>query len=480
MQLQKTSFRMVGALVIALAMMTMFAAGSRAQESLPEPSTTIRVMNVAEGSPAADIAVDGEVRYSSLGYGEVTQYDSVTPGDHEFEITFPGDDSVAPITQSQTIEPGNAALVLIVNGDSGPEVQTYSVDLDRTSDGTARVRLINASPDAGELDVYGESDRWFKNVGNGSASDYKEVNYGIRDITVRNDDDDAPLVDAPQTKLNWGVVYDMVLFGNVADNTLQSITLTTTVSPRCTLLTPAQGLPGDACLRIGNLAPAGLPLVDIYYNNVRILENVGLGERLNYVAVPVYPYEVPIHVVQAGMGTDYSSTYRYVDLRPGEAYDMFIVGSATSPTIVAGRVNLTPPPVGQARWRMIQGNPDAPTMDIRIKDGATIFSEVNYKDVTDDIVLDSGAYTVQAIDHDSGEVLFESDVVLDPGMVYDSIVSYQVELTAGDTLSTPVAVTGTNSLIVTFSTPTFPRGGILIPEPADATTDVAADEETAE
>ena len=56
----------------------------------------------------------------------------------------------------------------------------------------------------------------------------------------------------------------------------------------------------------------------------------------SYVAVPVFDYEVTVHIVPAGMGTDYSYSYRYVELRPGEAYEMFIVGSANSPSIVGG------------------------------------------------------------------------------------------------------------------------------------------------
>ena len=98
------------------------------------------------------------------------------------------------------------------------------------------------------------------------------------------------------------------------------------------------------------------------------------------------------------MGTDYSYTYRYVALVPGEAYDMFIVGSANSPSIVGGRVNLTPPPVGQARWRVMHGYPEGAKVDVRIKDGPMIFAEVEYKDVTEDVVLDAGEYTIEVVD----------------------------------------------------------------------------------
>jgi hypothetical protein len=406
--------------------------------------------------------------YQRIRYGEVTPYASVAPGDHEFSIVV-GEGEEEPIVITATIESGDAATVLLVNGESGIEVQTFEVNLDRTDTGEARIRMINASSDVGQLDFYGNDDRWFDDVEFPNASDYKDVGWGEYDLTIRHEDSDQPVAAMPATVLNWGNVYDVVMFGSQANDSLQTLTLVTSVSPRCTLLLEVQGLPSDACLRIANLAPSGLPLVDIYYNNVRILESVGLGDRLNYVAVPVFDYEVQVHIVPAGMGTDYSSTYRYVELRVGEAYEMFIVGSANSPAVVGGRVNLTPPPVGQARWRLVQGYPDAASVDVVIKDGPTVFSDVSYKDVTEYIVLDAGDYTFQILDHETGSVLYEQEATVEAGMVYDSVVSYSVDVTVDPSQATPVAVTGQNAMIITFSSPTFPRGGVLVPAAQDAT-----------
>jgi Domain of unknown function (DUF4397) len=433
-------------------------------DSLPEPSTTLRVMHAASGGPAIDIAVDGELVETNLSYRDVTPYGSVAPGEHEFRVSIVGDESgTSDIVSTQTIESGQAYTILIISAEEGIEIKSYRVNLDRTPTEKARIRTINAAADADEIDFYGGEDRWFENVGYGDASDYKEVDWGEYDLTIRQEDADSPITSLPGTTLNWGIVYDVILLGSVTDATQETITLTTSVSPRCTLLLDLRGLPSDACLRIGNLAPAGLPLVDIYYNNVRIVERLGHGDRINYVAVPVYPYEVPIHIVRSGMGTDYSTTYRYVELRPGEAYEMFIVCASNSPWIVGGRVNLTPPPVGQARWRILQGYPEAPNVDVVIKDGPTVFEEVAYKNVTDYAVLDAGTYTIQILDHDSGELLFEQETTIEPGLVYDTVLSFRVELEASGDAATPVTVTGQNAFAVTFSSPTFPRGGVLIP-----------------
>lgn len=155
---------------------------------------------------------------------------------------------------------------------------------------------------------------------------------------------------------------------------------------------------------------------------------------------------------------------------------MFIVGSANSPSIVGERVNLTPPPVGQGRWRLLQGYPDAQSVDVVIKDGPVLFEDVEFKDVTDYVVLDAGPYTIQILDHESGTVLYESDVVVESGMVYDSVVSFSVEVTVDPSAATPVSKTGSNAMIITFSSPTFPRGGILVPSPLG---DLGADDAVA-
>ncbi len=333
-------FRRFPQLVFALALLlTPLAAVAivptgevRAQEELPEPSTTIRVFHAASGGPAVNISVDGEQMAQLLRFGEATQYQSVAPGDHEFVIEAPGGE-IEPVTVSASIESGDAATVLLVAGESGIDVHTFEVNLDRTGTGEARARLINASTAAGDLDFYAGDDRWFENVGSPDASDYKNFTWGEYDLTIQGGDEGHQLFSFPSTILNWGNVYDFVVFGSQADDSLQTIALVTSVSPRCTLLQDIEGLPSDACLRIGNLAPSGLPIVDIYYNNVRIVENLGLGDRLNYVAVPVFDYDVAVQVVPAGMSTDYGSLYQLFDFRVGEAYEMFIVGSANSPTV---------------------------------------------------------------------------------------------------------------------------------------------------
>ena len=143
-------------LVLALAILglpcatLLFTSADRAdaQEELPEPSTTLRVMHAAEAGAAVNrfpSTVSSPIR--RLQFGEATPYKSVAPGDHEFSVDI---EDAEPITISATIESGDAATVVLVSGESGIEVRTFEVNLDRTGTAEARIRMINASADAGE------------------------------------------------------------------------------------------------------------------------------------------------------------------------------------------------------------------------------------------------------------------------------------------------------------------------------------------
>jgi Domain of unknown function (DUF4397) len=426
-------FRAVTAFVVIMlgALTPSFGAvPAAAQEDLPEPSTTIRLFHAVPGAPDFDLFVDGQLLFSRLSYGSATSYSSVTPGDHEFRLAPTGaGPEAAAVTMNQTVEDGRAHTVVVLGTADKVEVKVYRVNLDRTPAGKGRVRVIHASPDAGKLKVKAGEDDWFDDLEYGDASDYKEVDAGSYDLSaIQQEGEQKTLFTAPGAVVNWGVVYDVILYGSVADGSFRPLTLVTSVSPRCSLLLGV-GLPNDACLRIANLVPTGLPIVDIYYNGVRILENVGAGNRIEYVGVPAgYGYEVPIHIVPHGMSTDYALTYRYIELKPGEAYELFLIGTPNSPWIVAGRVNLTPPPTGQARVRLIHAVPDAPAIDVGIKNGPNLFKDVEYEDVTDYVVLDAGEYPIEVRNAESDAVLFEATARLQPGFVYDVVVYFGGEV----------------------------------------------------
>jgi hypothetical protein len=473
----------VSALVVIMlgAMIPAFGAvPAAAQEDLPEPSTTIRLFHGAPGAPDFDLFVDGQPMFQRLTYGAATPYDSVTPGDHEFRFAPAGaGPEAAVVTMNQTVEDGRAHTVVVLGTADTVEVKVYQVDLDRTEAGKGRVRVIHASPDAGKLKVMAGEDEWFGDLEYGNASDYREFIAGSYDLSAIQQDGDTTLLSAPGTVVNWGTVYDVILFGSVADGSFRPLTLVTSVSPRCSLLLGV-GLPNDACLRIANLVPTGFPILDIYYNGVRIVEGLGVGDRLEYVGVPAgYGYEVTVHVVPHGMSTDYAYTYRYVELNPGEAYELFLIGTPNSPWIVAGRVNLTPPPTGQARVRLVHAVPDAPAIDVAVKNGPKLFEDVEYEEMTDYVVLDAGEYPIEVRDADSDEILFEAIARLEPGDVYDVVVYYGADVSlepsatgAGTPTSEDTALqVGANPELrgAVFQSPTFPRGGIQVPsarEPA--------------
>lgn len=63
----------------------------------------------------------------------------------------------------------------------------------------SNVRVVNASPDIGEVDVWNRAYAFFQNLDNGDASPYTHINDGVRTFAVVQTDavdDSAPLLEA--------------------------------------------------------------------------------------------------------------------------------------------------------------------------------------------------------------------------------------------------------------------------------------------
>ena len=56
----------------------------------------IRLLHAAAGAKAVDIYVDGKILVSNLNFSEITKYEEITPGKHEFKV-FPAGKSTNPL-----------------------------------------------------------------------------------------------------------------------------------------------------------------------------------------------------------------------------------------------------------------------------------------------------------------------------------------------------------------------------------------------
>ena len=113
----------------------------------------LRLVHASDAYGALDLRVDGRVRQGAVNYGSEAGYVEVDPGDAETEITRAG--SSTPLLSFTPPLSRNRYATLLAFGAEGALRQLQLDDNLREPDaGRTLLRIVNAAPDAGNLDVY--------------------------------------------------------------------------------------------------------------------------------------------------------------------------------------------------------------------------------------------------------------------------------------------------------------------------------------
>lgn len=394
------------------------ASSARAQ-NVTETDATIRFVHASPGAPNVDILVDGQAVVQDLSFGTATDYLPIPSGDHKVQVVPTGQDADAAVIESDlSVDEGKAYVFVALNRLNDIEGKVYDVDLDSLDSGKARVRVIHASPDAGDVTIsVTGGDKLWDGVSFTDSTDYKDLDAGSYSLDVKGDGDRV-LLTAQNLPIEDGKAYDILAIGQLADNTLALLPLETTVSVPCTTALGIQGGIDDACVRVVHAA-AGSPEVDVYLNDSPIITGLAFGTSTEFIAIPSGD-DRKIQVVAAG-GTpgdgDLVDTDFNADGRQG--YEVVVNGNPDDLKAESSEIDLSPLPEGQSRVRVIHASPDAGGVDVVVADGPTLFEGVNFRDKTDYTTVDSATYKIQLKKDDS--VALEGDLTFEPGVVYDVI-----------------------------------------------------------
>ncbi len=418
--------RMVALVLVALALVAgllpLKASTVMAQDDTAEADATLRVVHASPGAPEVDVLLDGQTLLQGVPYGTASSYSTMTPEEHRVQIVPTGQTADAAVVD-ETIDaaPGQAYLVAVYGllNDIGGAV--YDVDLSEIEPGNARVRLLNFSPDAGAIDLLETGgDEWFGDVGLGEASDYEDLAPGTYSADVRGEDDRV-LLTVSELPFEETRVYDVVVLGEIADDSLAVQSLVTTVSPSCGEVLGLQGESSDACVRLVHAAPDAPP-VDVYLNDAEIAQNLEFGTATEYVTAPSGDGR-GVRVAATGTPVDEAVIDTSLDFDPGQAYEILVTGAGDDLEATITGTDLRPLAQGQARLRVINASPDAGPIDIGVQGSEdNLFEGVDFRDATDYIVLDAGDYALEV--RPGGEdmtVALESEATLEEGVTYDLI-----------------------------------------------------------
>jgi hypothetical protein len=177
----------------------------------------VRVVQAVPGE-AMDVTVDKAPLASDVAYASVTPYREVPASADDFALKTAGqaDGEAIVAENSEGIMSGKHYTLVAFpgKGDDRAALQVITDDVSVPADGRARVRVINAASDSGEIDVTakGGSDTLFDDVDFREATGYEDVDPTMAALDVRSKDG-KKVVASPTISLAAGRSYTVVLTG---------------------------------------------------------------------------------------------------------------------------------------------------------------------------------------------------------------------------------------------------------------------------
>jgi hypothetical protein len=186
---------------------------------------------------------------------------------------------------------------------------------------TTQLRVLHASPDAPNVDVYVDSVKVLSNVPYPTVSSYLSLPSGVHQIKVNAAGTNATVINVSPTLAANGA-YTAIAANFVANIEALLATDATTTPPS-----------GYVTLRVIHASPDAGP-VDILANGQVVLSNVPFGTISTYLTIPAGTYAIKVNVA----GTTTTAIAATVNLAAGSNYSAVAIGSirtaATNPLML--------------------------------------------------------------------------------------------------------------------------------------------------
>jgi len=178
----------------------------------------VRVVQAMPAVQSADVFADDSKVFPGVSYKEVTPYKEVKDDRLTFRVKRSNQDAAEPLAENSEMLGGGKHYTVVAfpaaEGDRA-ELKVLSDNLTPPSEGKAKVRVIHAAANAGEVDVYtkGKKDAWFDGVNFRTETMYDEIDPMAATIEVRPDGKNTSLLTLPETRFEAGKIYTIIVMG---------------------------------------------------------------------------------------------------------------------------------------------------------------------------------------------------------------------------------------------------------------------------
>jgi hypothetical protein len=199
-------------LVVLLFAVLFLPACKRSNDDV-QPGAALSVVNLISGNSAIDFYLNNQrVNGTSLLYLQRLAYFNTFPGLNKFDVTI-GGTLQGLATDTATLAPGKFHSLFIVE-DGNTQFLLTTDDLADPPAGKAKVRFVNVSPDAPNVDLLvsgGAS--LFTNQGFKSYTDFTLVDPATYTFEIQQSGESAVKATSSDIKIEAGKTYTVLVYG---------------------------------------------------------------------------------------------------------------------------------------------------------------------------------------------------------------------------------------------------------------------------
>lgn len=209
-------------LCVVAVLPALFVSGCRLGPRSDENAAHVRLINAVPDAGGLAVSVDGQRAWKETPFRSSTGYQGITAGAYPVRLdsTALGD---ALTARSLSFEKGRNYTVLALSRNAGRPAQMLvweDKSQERRDPGKVAVRLVNAAPGLGPIDLVVNNIVGLKAIAYGRRSPVLPLDGGAYDLEIAAADTPDALAVPIHLRLEPGHAYTLVAMGQAADQTL--------------------------------------------------------------------------------------------------------------------------------------------------------------------------------------------------------------------------------------------------------------------
>ena len=183
-------------------------------------TSQVRLVSALPAAQRIDLASENGVVFSAVPYKTVTPYKELTDNAAKFSIRSAGATSETLADNNEAMADGHRYTLVALPEEKGKGAQLKAFRDEVVPEaGKAKVRVIHAVPNFGEVDVQfaGQKDALFEDIDFGHEAGYKEVDPQSGTLQLRRDGGEnakaVKVIDAGRMQFEAGRAYTLVVAG---------------------------------------------------------------------------------------------------------------------------------------------------------------------------------------------------------------------------------------------------------------------------